>query len=289
MNTTSPIRLGLLGFPLSHSLSPLLHQAALQSVDLAGSYHLFEIDPEDHEQQFPKLLSRLQQGAINGLNVTIPYKEKVIPFLDQLTPQAAAIGAVNTLFSDRERLIGDNTDAIGFLHCLDQLNFDPNGRIALVFGAGGAARAVIYSLLQQSWKVILSARSLAARQKLSQDFANLGKPGQLIAISMEPTEIKPYTSDLKLVVNATPLGMSPNIHSSPWPFNLAFPQQAVCLDLVYNPSTTLLMEFAQQNGSHAQNGMVMLVEQAAVAFKLWTGRQPDTSRMRQQLLAHFAR
>jgi shikimate dehydrogenase len=154
----STFKLGLIGYPLSHSLSPQIHTAALQSRGLKGDYSLFPIHPED-KQGLEDLLSRIRSGEIHGLNVTIPHKQNVIPFLDELTDTAGSIGAVNTIYLRNDKLIGDNTDAPGFLADLKLLidsavfNFQPS---ALVLGAGGSARAVVYALVIGGWKVIQS-------------------------------------------------------------------------------------------------------------------------------------
>src|SRR5512134_3742406 len=141
------IRLGLTGYPLGHSLSPRIHEAALSSCGLDGNYSLFPISPDD-KQGLEDLLARVRSGEITGLNVTIPHKQNVIPFLDELTPTAKAIGAVNTIYMRENRLIGDNTDAPGFLSDLKKLVATETRRHrdlnVLVLGAGGSARAVVY-------------------------------------------------------------------------------------------------------------------------------------------------
>ncbi|PJB66449.1 MAG: shikimate dehydrogenase, partial [Anaerolineae bacterium CG_4_9_14_3_um_filter_57_17] len=161
MNSSS-FHLGLIGYPLGHSLSPKIHAAALKACGLRGDYSLFPIHPDD-KQGLKDLLNRVRSGEITGLNVTIPHKQNVIPLLDELTPTAQAIGAVNTIYRHGEKLIGENTDAAGFLSDLKKNigNWKLGiGKLALVLGAGGAARAVIYALLHDGWQVTLAARRI---------------------------------------------------------------------------------------------------------------------------------
>src|SRR5687768_2474619 len=147
-------RLGLLGYPLGHSLSPKIHKAALQTCELEGDYSLYPIQPND-AQGLNDILTCVRSGEIQGLNVTIPHKQNVIPFLDELTPTAKAIGAVNTIYMSENKLIGDNTDAPGFLADLKKFltteKLGHRDQNVLVLGAGGSARAVVYALLDDGW------------------------------------------------------------------------------------------------------------------------------------------
>jgi len=263
------IRLGLIGFPLSHSLSPKIHTAALQSCGLEGDYSLFAIYPDD-KQSLEELLSRVRSGEIHGLNVTIPYKQNVIPFLDELTPTARSIGAVNTIYLHTDKLIGDNTDAQGFL--LDLKKFlttetQRHGDLnALVLGAGGSARAVVYALVNDGWDVTIAARRMEQSQELALQFRKAN------AIEFNPRTFQ--RSNLQLIVNTTPVGMTPNIDGSPWPENLPFPKNAAIYDLVYNPRETKLVREARCQGLNATTGLGMLIEQAALSFEIWTGYKP---------------
>ncbi len=294
------MHLGLIGYPLGHSLSPKIHTAALEACNLQGEYSLFPIALDDL-QGLRDLLTRVRHGEIHGLNVTIPHKQNVIPLLDELTPTAQAIGAVNTISMRDGKLIGDNTDAPGFLTDLGGLIGSRHGREAaqqtsevsidapgfladlggltgshhdrkaarqtsevskaLVLGAGGSARAVVYALIHDGWDVTISARRPEQAQVLASNYhlpiTNLTNP---------PT--------FDLLVNTTPVGMSPNIDASPWPENLAFPKDAAVYDLVYNPSETKLVRDARAAGLPARTGLGMLIEQAALAFEIWTGQKP---------------
>jgi shikimate dehydrogenase len=283
------IHLGLIGYPLGHSLSPGLHAAALQACDLEGDYSLFPIAPDDR-QSLKYFLSRVRAGEIHGLNVTIPHKQNVIEFIDELTPTARAIGAVNTIYLENNKLIGDNTDAQGFLLDLKRfltMETPRHGELkALVLGAGGSARAVVYALLNDGWDVTIAARRLEQAEQLATSFpphklqtlapgAHLpwrAVPGSAGVTNYDLSGIE--LSNLSLLVNTTPVGMTPNIDQSPWPENLPFPPHAAIYDLVYNPRETKLVRKACSQGLSATTGLGMLVEQAALSFGTWTGHQP---------------
>lgn len=276
-------QLGLTGYPLDHSLSPMLHRQALHFHGLTGDYRLYSIPPApEGRPALAGLLSRLRTGSLHGLNVTIPHKQVVIDFLDELTPVARRIGAVNTIFLRDGRLVGDNTDASGFLS--DLLRFlegsDPSQgegpRQALVLGAGGAARAVAYALVTSRWKVTLAARRLEQAQEAA---AWLGeawiKPALLQPAAL--IELAP----LALIVNATPLGMAPDVLENPWPAGVPLPRLASVYDLVYNPLQTVLVRTALESGLRATTGLGMLVDQAALSFEHWTGKPAPRLQMRQ--------
>jgi shikimate dehydrogenase len=266
------IHLGLIGHPLGHSLSPKIHNAALKACDLQGEYTLFPIAPDDMHG-LKDILARVRNSEIRGLNVTIPHKQNAIPLLDELTSTAQAIGAVNTISMRDGKLVGDNTDAPGFLKDLGGLIGSRHDRKvarqtsevskALVLGAGGSARAVVYALVHDDWDVALSARRPEQAQQLAATY-------HLPITNL--TDLRPLTFDL--LINTTPVGMSPNVDASPWPSNIPFPPNAAVYDLVYNPRETKFVRDARAAGLSATTGLGMLIEQAALAFEIWTGRKP---------------
>ncbi len=268
-------RLGLVGYPLEHSLSPVLHHAALEGLGLHGEYRLYPIPPEQAEDALPRLLDALRRGELHGLNVTLPYKQRVLAWLDRLAPEAQVCAAVNTLVRHEGTLQGHNTDAPGFWHDLQhRLPQVTQGTwCGLVLGAGGAARAVVYALLRQGWTVHVVARRLAQAQDLVHTFHNYGWTG----LQAHPWETlldpqRPWWQGNAsvLVVNATPVGMHPHTQHSPWPQDAPWPPGAA-YDLVYNPRTTRFVQQAREAGLPAVAGLGMLVAQAAYAFHLWTG------------------
>ena len=260
--------LGLTGYPLGHSLSPAIHASALQACGLRGCYTAFPISPQD-EKGLRDLISGMRHGNLDGLNVTIPHKHTIIPFLDKLTPVAQAIGAVNTIYCRKGIVIGDNTDAPAFLSDLKRFLGKRHlglGKSALVIGAGGSARAVVYALNNDGWDVTITSR----RIEHAGDLASL-----LGADSVKVMDLEQFNPEgFQLVVNTTPLGMSPHIDQSPWPEKTGFPAGAVIYDLVYNPHDTKLVKDAQAHGLHAITGLGMLVEQAILSFEIWTGCRP---------------
>ncbi|MBI4762625.1 MAG: shikimate dehydrogenase [Chloroflexota bacterium] len=284
--------LGLIGYPLSHTLSPKIHAAALQACGLQGEYVPFTIYPND-TQGLKNILRRLRAGDLHGLNVTIPHKQNVIPFLDELTPTAQAIGAVNTIYMQGGKLIGDNTDAAGFLADLKKFLAESPSPIlgegtgvreksAIVLGAGGSARAVVHALLNDGWNVTLAARRIEQAEQLAGSFANYQL--QITTFDLRPStfDLRPLTFDL--IVNTTPLGMTPNIETSPLPETATFRPGTIVYDLVYNPRETKLVRQAKAQGCRAVSGLGMLIEQAALSFQIWTGYNPPRQALYNSLL-----
>ena len=258
------IQLGLIGYPLEHSLSPKIHAAALESCGLHGEYSLYPICPDDL-QGLKSILARIRNGEIAGLNVTIPHKQNVIPLLGELTLKAKTIGAVNTISLQNGKLVGDNTDVPGFLVDLNhflEMNQSSivNHNSALILGAGGSARAVVYALAQDGWDVAITARRPEQAQELASHYS---------IQTMDYSDLQSVT--FNLLVNTTPVGMAPDVDSSPWPANLSFPSNAAIYDLVYNPRETKLVKNAHAAGLSATTSLGMLVEQAALSFEIWTG------------------
>jgi shikimate dehydrogenase len=271
---------GLLGWPLDHSLSPALHHAALQERELRGTYRLFPVpDAQNSGLRLKAYVSALRQGELDGLNVTLPFKERILSYLDQLTPIASAIGAVNMIYREEELVVGDNTDAPAFLTDLNA-TLSPARGVALIFGAGGSARAIAFALCQESWRVWIAARRERPALNLLEALDQAGYPGQKMLLLRKrfPTEIPDGVS---LIVNATPLGMIPHKGESPWPLGIPFPNGAMVYDLVYNPQETALTQAASNSGMPAVTGLGMLVEQAALSFQRWTGRIAPRESMRE--------
>lgn len=265
------IQLGLVGWPVAHSLSPRLHKAALVASNLQGDYKLFQVKP-DKPDELSMILNLMRAGKLVGLNVTIPYKRVIYGLVDKLTSSAAMIGAVNTVFLRDGSLVGENTDAAGFLADLQRQSGIPirNHKCALVLGAGGSARAVISALLEKSTRVIVAARKIAQVDDIVADFRQKGR--KLIQSTVLGYEtLEPIVDQVNLIVNTTPVGMYPGIDDTPWPKGLPFPQKAFFYDLIYNPTETRMVREARNNGLLAANGLGMLVEQAALAFEIWTG------------------
>lgn len=266
MNGPAALFLGLIGYPLHHSLSPTLHRAALQECGLEGVYDLYPVEP-GNLSALAALIGRLRSGSLHGLNVTIPHKQNVLPFVDRCTSPALAIGAVNTLLFEDGLLVGDNTDAPGFMADLNH-HYPAASGDALILGGGGAARAVVYALQTSGWHVSLAARSGAQSAALRADFPELD------ILPLTPAGLAAWKpSGPSLIVNASSAGMTPHMEISPWPEGQPFPREAFVYDLVYNPAETALLKAARRAGLQGCSGLGMLVEQAALAFECWASNQ----------------
>lgn len=280
MMKTSPTRrsfqLGLVGYPLGHSLSAHIHRAALEHLHLEGTYNCYEIPPsEDSPRHIQQLLERMREGLIQGLNVTLPYKTMLPDWVDETTLQARQVGAVNTIYQADKKIIGDNTDIQGFLTDFNRFlassgrNADPG--IALVIGGGGAARSVVFGLLQEGWEIIIATRKPEQAQTIAQKWSNwVHNKHSIRALHLSELKTRGLEA-VTAVINTTPVGMWPDVESSPLPTNLSLPTQAIVYDLVYNPAETALVRIANRQGLPACTGGGMLVEQAALAFEKWTG------------------
>ena len=279
-------QLGLIGWPLEHSLSPIIHTAAMQAMGLGGAYRLLPVRPTSQgDQQLRALLDRTRSGELDGLNVTLPFKTTVMEHLDELTPVAEAIGAVNTILAMDGRLVGDNTDKDGFLIDLEA-TLSPDVGGALILGSGGAARAVALGLVESGWKVWVSSRSLDRAQELANGLRSRG--AAISGVQLSSKLIESIASECNLIVNATPLGMSPQAKTSPWPANVPLPSAVVVYDLVYVPRETVLTIAASEAGLAAVTGLGMLVEQAALSFERWTGLTAPRSLMYQPALTELS-
>lgn len=268
------ILLGVMGWPVSHSLSPVLHNTAATALGINAAYVPLPVAP----QQLPAAVRGLAALGFRGANVTVPHKEAVRPLLDEVDRAADAIGAVNTIVIGQDgRLHGHNTDWSGFLADLADVGIDVMGRDCVVLGAGGSARAVVYALARSEARLHVLARRASQAGVLADDLAErapivaggLAELGDIVALLERP-----------LIVNTTPLGMVPDVGYSAWPSGLPFPAGSVAYDLVYNPAQTRFLAQAAAQDCLAVNGLGMLVHQAAQAFMLWTGREPDTALMR---------
>lgn len=277
MIKTHPIKAGVVGWPISHSLSPRLHSYWLQKYDLDGEYLAYEVKPEDLEG----FIKTLPEKNITGLNLTVPHKEIVFPFLDDVDDIARKIGAVNTIIVRDGRFYGTNTDGYGFLTNLmeNAPEWSAKSGPAVVIGAGGAARAAIVSLLEAGVPEIrLINRTKSRAEKLGDIYED-----SRIKICDWQDRSKSL-SDVALLVNTTTLGMKgqPALDID----LTALPVSAVVYDIVYNPLETDLLKQAASRGNHCVDGLGMLLHQAAPAFQAWFGKKPTVDQpLRNHVLA----
>ncbi len=272
---------GVLGWPIAHSLSPAMHNAAFEALRLDWVYVPFAVPPGNLREG----IAGLRALGFVGANITIPHKQAVMELVDEVTPAASVIGAVNTLVIG-ERIVGDNTDWTGFLWALRDVGCHPGGRRAVVLGAGGAARSVVYALASVGADVAVYNRSDERADSLVRDLRPSFPGVTLEAHGMDAlrqeTERRPA-----LIVNTTSLGMAPRIEQNPWPSDVPMPAGATAYDLVYNPLATRFLRGAKAAGARAVDGLGMLVYQGAIAFKMWTGVEPPTDVMYQTCLEYL--
>lgn len=264
-------KVGLIGWPVAHSISPAMHNAAFAALSLPWRYDLLPTPAEDIESA----LRGLEARGYRGVNVTVPHKQRVLSCLDEVSPSARAIGAVNTIVVREGRLAGHNTDADGFLASLREGGFEPAAKRALVLGAGGAARAVVYALGQAGCAVLIHNRTPSRAAELAHQMRRCGTGAPISAVPERHGLPGVAPDPIDLVVNATSAGMQPAVDASPWPERLPLPAHWCIYDLVYNPLETRLLARARAAGARTIGGLGMLILQGALAFQLWTG-QPAT-------------
>ncbi|CAG0937779.1 shikimate dehydrogenase [Thermoflexales bacterium] len=249
-----------------------MHNAAFAALGLDWRYILLPT-PSD---QLEAVVARIRSGELQGANVTIPHKQAVMPFLDELDPAAQTVGAVNTIVRCDDRLMGYNTDTLGFKQALVETGIEVKDRPCAVLGAGGSARAVVYVLRELEAHLTVYARDVEKARTLQVDsHGTMCRPLGALA------EIDPATA---LIVNTTPVGLAPNVAASPWPDDVPLPVGALIFDLLNNPPCTRLMRQAGQAGLRAVNGWSMLVYQGAAAFEKWTGVTPPVEVLKQALV-----
>ena len=268
--------LGIIGYPIGHSISPVFQQAALDHLGIDATYQAFEVTPD----QVGQFVNGLRRPGVLGINVTVPHKEAVVPHLDEVDDWATAAGAVNTILNRSGRLTGHNTDGSGFLRALrDVAGFETPGSRVLVLGAGGAARGVVLALVREKVdSLTIANRTLARAQRL----VELASPSRIDsqAIPLDGSVLATAASSADLIVNCTTIGMShgPDEEGSPLPPG-CIPSTALVNDLVYNPLETPLLRAAGQAGAFCLGGIHMLVYQGAASFEMWTGRDAPVAVM----------
>ncbi len=260
------IQLGIIGFPIGHSLSPVFQQAALDHLKLAATYSTWEIDPVN----LHSFIDSLRWSGIQGINVTVPHKESVLPFLDHVDEWALQAGAVNTIVNRCGELFGYNTDGIGFIKGLRHSHsFDLQNKTVLIIGAGGSARGVVRALANESvGNIIIANRTLSRAQSLSMLSMGLGVSAQ--AISLDWQELSQAAVQSELIVNCTSVGMAHTAEFGSSPLlRQQIPPNSVVYDLVYNPIETQMLREAARAGAAVISGIKMLVYQGAASFELW--------------------
>ncbi|WP_100010571.1 shikimate dehydrogenase [Lentibacillus sediminis] len=268
----------LIGYPVEHSLSPWIHEQFMTKANITGTYSKIEISPQ---VPFAGVLNRLKEKNLDGFNITFPYKQTIIPFLDELDESAKAVGAVNTVLCREGKWIGYNTDGIGYLRSLEnkfpELIKDKEKRILLI-GAGGAARAIYHALTEAGCLHIdIANRTREKAEELSSSIS----PGHLPrTLSME--EAPSLAGNYDLLIQTTSVGMKPDIGRVVFPLN-NLKDEAVASDIIYQPLETAFLKQAKAAGAKIHFGHTMLLYQAQYAFEIWTKQRPSTLEMEEQL------
>ncbi len=269
-------RLGIIGYPIDHSISPIFQQAALDYIGIDAIYEKWEVTPE----KVGDFVNQLRAPDSLGINVTLPYKRAVIPFLDEVDEWATSAGAVNTIVNQGGHLSGHNTDGPGFLQALlNETGYDPKGTSALILGAGGAARGILLALVRGGVEsIVIANRTLERARELSRLSYDNGVASEAISISGDALNEAANSADL--IVNCTSLGMSHGPDELGSPMSAAqIPATAIVNDLVYTPMLTPMLKEAAKAGATALGGLHMLIYQGVLSFKMWTGQDPPVDVM----------
>ncbi len=280
MITSTTKLLGVIGYPIEHSLSPVMHNAALKNLGLDYDYRPFLVKPEDLETE----LTGFAAIGLRGFNVTIPHKQAILPFLSEVSLTAQAVGAVNTVWRTGNGWAGTNTDVEGFLAPLQTYDYDWSQTVAVILGNGGAARAVVQGCAQlRCAEIHVVGRNQLNLETFLNSWANSPLAVKLRVHSQE--ELPLLISQANLLVNTTPIGMHPNVESPLSAAQMAnLPLTAVVYDLIYNPNLTQFLRQAQNQGNTTINGLEMLVQQGAAALKIWLQQDVPVDIMRQALI-----
>ncbi|WP_112181422.1 MULTISPECIES: shikimate dehydrogenase [Paraliobacillus] len=261
------MKLGLIGYPIKHSLSPWIHQQFLQQIDRDGTYLLYETEREN----FRETVEKLKEDKLDGFNVTVPYKQSIMKYLDEVDTYAALIGAVNTVVFKNGKWVGYNTDGAGYLTAMQSqfpMLFSGDKRV-LVLGAGGAARGIFYALCGASFETVdIANRTL----KKATDLLPLNRTDKVNSRALSFQEAEKHVQDYDLIIQTTSVGMKPvtqeQIISLEYVNN-----DTVVSDIVYQPLMTQFLLEAQHKGASIHQGHMMLLYQAKLAFQLWSGKE----------------
>ncbi|MBP1947606.1 shikimate dehydrogenase [Virgibacillus litoralis] len=272
------MKLGLIGFPIKHSLSPWIHNQFLEKSGMKGTYSIMEISPDN---TFEQELERIKESGLDGFNVTVPYKKQIINYLDDLDKNAEIIGAVNTVVCKNGKWIGYNTDGIGYVIALrknfPEIFHDKKNRI-LIFGAGGAAYGIYYGLKSEGFTQIDIANRTHSSAKAIAILGDNNVETSILSLDEAQESINSYN----LIIQTTSVGMKPNTEDTIIPIK-SLNQKSVVSDIIYQPLNTRFLMDAKKTGASIHYGHTMLLYQAQYAFELWTNKKIPIDNMDQQL------
>jgi shikimate dehydrogenase len=260
-------RFGVIGHPVAHSLSPLMHNTAYSLLGLDCAYDSFDVAPGALSQALKDFAGK----GFCGLNVTIPHKERVSLQMDELSDEASAVGAVNTIRFESGGLRGDNTDVYGVEASLEPYRTSIEGERVLLLGAGGTSRAIIFALMRRFGpsEIVIANRTPARSHELVTHFQLNSKTIALKACPADQKTLNHLATDARLIINATSIGMSPVTDASPLGTWMNFHPEQIVFDLIYTPHATKLLTFAERSGARTISGLEMFLHQGARSFELW--------------------
>ncbi|NMB25921.1 MAG: shikimate dehydrogenase [Firmicutes bacterium] len=277
--TGTTLVLGVIGDPIGHSLSPAMQNAALEALARDSIYVPFQVGP----RQLREAIGGVRALGIRGINVTIPHKIEVMKYIDEIDPVAKLVGAINTISNIDGRLIGYNTDGIGFLRSLtEEAGRHPRGQLVTVLGAGGAARAIGFQLALSSPKCMVIANRNKNRAQALAGEIQVETGCKTIATGFDG--LRAYLPATDILINTTPLGMYPNVASAPPVEEELLPSTALVCDIVYNPGETVFLRKAKEAGLATLPGLGMLAYQGAAALEIWLGVQAPVTAMKTALI-----
>ena len=276
----------LLGSPVAHSISPLMHNEAFQLLDLDYTYLCFEVN----EETLPAAVDGLKACGIRGFNLTMPNKNKIVELLDELSPAARLIGAVNTVVNDDGHLIGYNTDGVGYMQAVKDAGYDITGKTITIMGAGGAATAICaQAALDGVEKIHIFARETSRfwdrTQKLAENINSTLPCKAVLHENKDTAALAQAISESALLLNATSVGMAPNTEGTIIEDTSLYHPDLIVSDVIYNPRETRFLKEAREAGCRTFNGMYMLRYQGAEAFRLWTGKEMPVKEIKANFFA----
>lgn len=275
---------GIIGYPIIHTLSPVMHNKAFEELGYNGVYVPFEVEPG----KLGEAIAGIRSMGIRGMNVTIPHKETVMQYLDEIDPMAKAIKAVNTIVNEEGILTGYNTDGVGFLKSLEAAGISLANKKVMILGSGGAARAIATCALKKAGveELSIASRTIENIVNLTRDLEHIFDPDKIYSYRFGTDEFRNALPEIDIVINCTPLGLSPKVNQSPLSEDEVglLPKTAVIADTIYNPSMTQLMRYGNNRGLTVVGGLGMLLYQGIAAFELWTGLKPPEDAMYSALI-----
>jgi shikimate dehydrogenase len=272
---------GVIGNPIEHTLSPIIHNAAFEALELDFAFLAFKVQAAD----LGDALSGMRALNIHGLNVTMPHKNTVIKYLDEVDPGVKTIASVNTILNKDGKLLGFNTDGVGALSALEQNGVEVSGKKILLLGAGGAAKAIAYIISQEAAELVILNRTL----NQATEIANILKQKfnkKINVDTLSPSAIRDNLANADVLINATSIGMKPNANQTLVEPQLLKSDLAV-MDIVYDPLETKLARDAKAAGAKVVSGVEMLIYQGAASFEIWTACNAPVEVMRKAALSHL--